>query len=132
MTNIPKHENYKSVLISKIQDFNNFYMTTSFKEDGQATVALHVVSEDRKHFVEWETKYGAITVMKVFYREEAGALNQEDLNAYGNLIDNYFFERTYGRGMWTQSSVDALELQKNLKEGNFEYIYSSLKDYLPE
>jgi hypothetical protein len=106
-------------------------MTTSFTEAGVPTVAFHVVNNDKTHFVEWETQYGAITKMKVVSKDYIPTA--EELLTYGpkGVINNYFFEYTLGRAMWAQLAVDELDLKGKLHRGEMEKLYNDLKAYLP-
>ena len=123
---IKKSDKYKKVMISKVQDFDNMYLTTSWRDKGNPITAIHIVKNN--YFVEWETSYGPIAVIK----KAEEPYNKEDEERYGEVIDNYFFEKTYGRGSWTQLAVIELNLHEDLNKGDFKSIHDKLSAYLPQ
>jgi len=128
---ISKSNKYPGVLITKIQDYDDFYMTVSYRKDSDSEwvipiTAFHVLSDDKKTFAEWEVTYGPITTITIF--DESHNFDDDKIDKIGGpVINNYFFEKTYGRGNWTQSSVDELELHNLVLNGEYDKLYQILK-----
>lgn len=128
---IPKHADYKNVLITQIQGYDDFYTTCSFNEKGETTLSFHVVAKDKKHYIEWETRYGPITILAVYDSRNPKTLDEMEEEDLSLPQKSYFFEKTYSRGSWTQLAVDGLDLKGDLKKGDYQSIYEKLKGYLP-
>ena len=119
------------VIHAKVEGIENAYfsISASFEDKDKTSYddKLNVITafmhkDSETSMIEWEPKYGAITLIEKCDEDWEGD--------YGTAASkHWYFGWCKGYGNWAQLAVDELGLRKAFVDGQFQYIFNSLKGY---